>query len=125
MSATSKQLALGPMPLQEVGTALPIAAKSVGGTPLVDLFVRAFIRCGYNAQQAAGLLNVSPSDFSKAFSVHWPERNAVMKRWDRVPVDVRREFAALLAADFELSAADTEPVRVLRDLSRLLKAVGE
>ena len=136
MSRNSGQLGLGPMPLQESGNGLstlpsglptlPTHAKKLGTTPLVDLAVRAFLRCGHNAQASAGLLQMGPSDFSKAFSINWPERNSAMKRWDALPFDVRREFVLLQMADYELSAAqDSEPVRVLRDLHRLLKAVGE
>ena len=55
---TSRQLNLGPMAVKEVGNALPRAAKQVGGTPLVDLCVRAFVRCEQNSQAAAGLLAV-------------------------------------------------------------------
>lgn len=107
-----------------VGSTLPSPAKEVGSTPLVDLAVRAFQRCGYNAQQAAGMLDMSAADFSKAFSVNWAERNPVMKRWDSLPVEVRREFAALQAADHELTAPDAEQTRVVRDFARLLKVVG-
>jgi hypothetical protein len=88
------------------------------------LAVRAFVRCGQNAQQAAGLLGMTPANFSKAFSAHWPENNPVMKKWDALPIEIRREFAALLCADLGLTAADAEQTRVLSDFARLLKAVG-
>lgn len=119
--ALTSQLNLPPMLAIPSGNAEPSAAKNVA---LVDLAVRAFVRCGFNAQQAAGMLGMSASDFSKAFSVNWPERNPVMKKWDALDYTVRREFAALLAADYGLDAQDSEPVRVLRDLSRVLAKVG-
>lgn len=124
MSVDSRQLNLGPMAVKEVGTHLPTAAKKVGATPLVDLAVRAFLRCGYNAQQAAGMLDMTASDFSKAFSVNWPERNGVMKKWDALPIEVRREFAALQAADHEISTPDAEQTRVLKDFARLVKEIA-
>jgi len=120
----SRQLSLGPMAVKEVGSHLPTPAKEVGSTPLVDLAVRAFVTCGYNAQQAAGMLEMSAADFSKAFSVNWPERNPLMKRWMALPLDVRRSFAALQMVDFQLTAPDAEQTRIVRDFARLLKAVG-
>ena len=121
----SSQLTLGPMAVKEVGSHLPSPAKKVGSTPLVDLAMRAFVHCGYNAQQAAGLLGISAADFSKAFSVNWPERNGLMKKWDELPMDIKREFARLQMVDHELTAPDAEQTRVVRDFARLLKAVGE
>ena len=121
----SSQLNLPPMAVKEVGSSQPTTAKKVGGTPLVDLAMRAFVHCGYNAQQAAGLLGMSAADFSKAFSVNWPERNGAMKRWDDLPIEIRREFARLQMVDHELTAPDAEQTRVVRDFARLLKAVGE
>ena len=109
------------MAVNEVGRPLPSPAKQVGTTPLVDLFVRAFLRCGLNAQQAAAALGMAPADFSKAFSVNWPERNPVMKKWDGLDMAIRRELAVLLAADFALTAPDSEQTRVIRDFARLIK----
>jgi hypothetical protein len=105
--------------------AMSTPAKKVGDTPLVDLCIRAFIRCQQNNQQAAGLLDIKATEFSKAFSVNWPERNSVMKKWDALPFAIRLEFAKLIAADYELTAPDSEQTRVVRDFARLLKAVGE
>lgn len=123
MSA-SRQLGLGPMALNGVASAVASPSKVLGSTPLVDVAVRAFVRTGYNAQQSAGLLEMTPANFSKAFSPNWRENNPVMKKWDALPFNVRRELAALLCADFDLTAADTEQTRVLSDFARLLKAVG-
>lgn len=109
------------MPLQESGRPLPSAAKEVGKTPLVDLCIRAFVRCQKNNQEAAGLLGMAPTEFSKAFSVNWPERNGVMKKWDGLPFEIRREFAVLLAADYQLSAPDSEQTRVIKDFARLIR----
>lgn len=113
------------MAVKEVGSHLPSPAKKVGSAKLVDLAVRAFSTCGYNAQQSAGLLGMSASDFSKAFSINWPERNPLMKRWDDLPVEIRREFARLQMVDHELTAPDAEQTRVVREFARLLRVVGE
>ncbi len=64
---------------------------------LCELVVSAFVRKGYNRQQAAGLLNMKESQFSKAFSANYPDQNTCMKRLGLVPVDVLKEFASLLA----------------------------
>lgn len=122
--ASSKQLNLGPMEVQEVGSGLPSPAKKVGTTPLVDLAVRAFVRHQHNAQQSAGLLDMTASDFSKAFSVNWPERNGVMKKWDGLPFAIRREFAVLLAVEYEISEPDAEQTRVLRDFAKLVREIA-
>lgn len=113
------------MAVKEVASAIATPSKVLGSTPLVDLAFRAFARCGFNSQQAAAALDTSPQNFSKAFSVNWPENNPLMKKWDALPLEVRREFAILLAADYELTAPDAEQTRVVRDFARLLKAVGE
>lgn len=112
------------MALNPVGLSSPTHANTVGMTPLVDLAFRAFQRCGKSQQDAAALLDTSKSNFSKAFSVNWDD-NPFMKKWDKLPFEIRREFAALIAADYGITAADSEPVRVLRDLHRVLRAVGE
>lgn len=123
--ALNSQLNLPPMAVKEVGSTVPSHAKKVGSTPLVDLAVRAFVRCQQNSQQAAGLLDIKATEFSKAFSVNWPERNSVMKKWDALPFAIRLEFAKLIAADYELSEPDSQQTRVLQDFARLLKAVNE
>ena len=116
------QLNLPPMLANQSGSGVPTDAKKV--SRLVDVAVRAFVRSGYNAQMAAGELGMSAADFSKAFSPNWPERNPVMKKFDALPYEVRREFASLLAAEYGITAQDSEPTRVLRDLGRLLKEIA-
>lgn len=80
------------------------------GKPLAvdfcELVVMAFTRSGYNRQQAAGLLEISPSSFTRAFSdgPAYEDQNVVMKRLGKVPAEVIREFAALLAERVGLSA---------------------
>ena len=113
------------MAVKEVASAVATPSKILGSTPLVDVAFRAFARCGLNSQQAAAALETSPQNFSKAFSVNWPENNPLMKKWDTLPFEVRREFVVLLAADYDISAPDAEQTRVVRDFARLLKAVGE
>jgi hypothetical protein len=124
MKSTS-QLNLPPMGVKEVANVVATPSKVLGSTPLVDVAFRAFARCGLNSQQAAAALDTSPANFSRAFSVNWPENNPLMKKWDTLPFEVRREFAALLAADYGLSQPDAEQTRVVRDFARLLRAVGE
>src|SRR4026208_289839 len=101
--ASTSQLNLPPMAVQEVGSTVPSPAKKVGSVPMVDQMVRAFVRHGRNNQQAAAEFGIAPTDFSKAFSINWPERNALMKKFDGLPFDVRREFVALMAADYEIA----------------------
>lgn len=112
------------MAVKEVGSAVPSPAKKVGGVRLVDQVVRGLQRTGHNAQSGAGLFGISAPDFSKAFSVNWPERNALMKKFDDLPFESRREIVALLAADYEISAPDSEQTRVLRDFARLVKEIA-
>lgn len=114
------------MAVKEVGSVLPSPAKKVGSAPMVDLAMRAFVHCGYNAQQAAGLLDMSAADFSKAFSINWPDRNGVMKKWDGLPFEVRQQFAALIAVEYDVVEPDVEQRRALREFALVLKkAVGE
>lgn len=114
---TSLQLGLGPMALQEVATPLaspsnPVATPAKdGAVPICDLALKAFQRAGYDSQQAAALLGMTPPNFTKAFSANWPETNPVMKRFgEKAGRAVLREFALLLCEDLGLSVAgpDTE-----------------
>lgn len=110
--------------VKEIGSHLPTAPKKLGNEPLCDLWVRAFQRCGHNAQSAAGLLGITPSQFSKDFSRNWPEQAAMLKRLDKVPLDVKREFFALGAADCGLQVGiDWEDRTILRRFAQLLQDV--
>ena len=109
------------MPLQEVANGQATAGKTVA--PLVDLFVRACVRCGLNGQQSAAAMQMTPAQFSKAFSVNWPEQNPAMKRFDALDYSVRREFAALLAAEYGIEAKDSQQTQRLRDFAHLLREV--
>lgn len=108
MSRTSAAyLAMGPkgLPVKEVS-----ASTESHGNPLAvdlcELVVAAFTRSGYNRQQAAGELGISPSSFTRAFSSGdvYADQNVVLKRLGSVPAEVLKEFAALLAERVGLSA---------------------
>lgn len=93
---------------------------------LCELVVAAFTRCGHNRQQAAGMLHMKESQFTKAFSQNYPDQNTVMKRLGQVPADVLKEFASLLAERMGLGAGiDNEKVeasvRLADAVTHLLK----
>jgi len=91
----------------------------------VEVMSRAFVICGFTAQQAAGALEMSAADYSKAFSTNWPQRNPIMKRFDNVEFGVRQQFAAILATEYHLLEPDVEQTRILREFANVLKkAVG-
>lgn len=104
---------------------LATPSKVLGSTPLVDLATKAFVRCGLSDQQAASALRTSTPNFSKAFSVNWPENNPFMKKWDELDFEIRLEFAKLIAADYGVTSLDSDQTRTLRDFARLIKAVNE
>lgn len=113
-----------PLEVKEVVSRLPSAPKNLGSEPICELWTRAFLRAGYNAQSAAGLLGITPSQFSKDFSRNWPEQAAMLKRLDRVPLDVKQEFFALGAADCGLQVGiDWEDRNILLRFAQLLKSV--
>ena len=119
-------IATDPLPIEvkEVGRHVPRSPKNLGSEPICDLWVRAFLRCGYNAQASAGLLGIKPSQFSKDFSRNWPDEAAMLKRLDKVPIDVKQEFFALGAADCGLQVGiDWEDRNILRRFAQLLKDV--
>lgn len=123
------QLALGPLGLPAKKVSAP--AESHGNPLAVDLcelVVAAFTRSGYNRQQAAGLLEMSPSSFTRAFSDSdvYADQNVAMKRLGHAPAGVLKEFAALLAERVGLSAGiDSAKVQASVDFAeatlRLLK----
>lgn len=101
---TSRQLNLPAREVKRLSAFTETHGKPVSvAVDVCDLVVSAFVRKGYNRQQAAGLLNMKESQFSKAFSANYPDQNTVMKRLGQIPGDVLREFAALLAERVGLS----------------------
>lgn len=112
--------------VKEVANAIARTSKVLGSEPICSIWERAFVRAGYNAQQAAGLLGITPAQFSKDFSPNWPENAATLKRLDKLPLAVKREFFALGAAECGLQVGiDWEDRQVLRRFAELLKTVTE
>lgn len=96
--ASSRQLSLPPREVKRLSAVTESSGKSVSvAVDLCELVVSAFVRKGYNRQQAAGMLNMKESQFSKAFSANYPDQNTTMKRLGQIPGDVLKEFASLLA----------------------------
>ncbi len=99
----SVQLNLPPREVKRISATTETHGKSLS-VDLCELVVTAFTRCGYSGQQAAGMLDMKHSAFSKAFSHNYPDQNPAMKRLGAVPIEVIREFASLLAAQVGLSS---------------------
>lgn len=110
MSRAITQLNLPPREVKRVSVVTEPYGKSLS-VDLCELVVSAFVRKGYNRQQAAGVLNMKESQFTKAFSQNYPDQNTVMKRLGQIPSDVLKEFASLLAEQVGLGAGiDNEKV---------------
>ena len=108
--------------IKEVARQIATPSKVLGSEPICSVWERAFTRSGYTAQGAAGLLGITPAQFSKDFSPNWPENAATLKRLDKLPLDVKREFFALGAAMCGLQVGiDWEDRQVLRRFAELLK----
>lgn len=126
----SVQYNLPPLEVKRVSVTTESHGKAVAvAVDLCDLFVSAFVRQGYNRQQAAGLLNMKESQFTKAFSANYPDQNTVMKRLGQVPGDVLKEFATLLAERVGLSvgidhAKVDAAVRLSDAVTHLLKVAS-
>jgi len=105
-----------------VASALATPSKKLGSEPICDIWVRAFLRCGHNAAAASALLGMTPQQFSKDFSRNWPDNAATLKRLDKLPFEVRREFFALGAAECGLQVGiDWEDRTILRRFAQLLR----
>lgn len=89
----SMQIPLPPTPLNRVGNAAERPAKKVGIT-LVAAVLRAAGRIGLSDKELAGIFRLPPADFSKAFSMDYPERNRPMK--EQLTLDLMRELANVL-----------------------------
>lgn len=122
----ASSIAASPLPLvvNEIGNRLPTSRKVLGSTPVCDLWVRALLRCGYDAQSSAGLLGVRPSQFSKDFSPNWPNEAPMLKRLDSLSLDIKQEYYALGAADCGLQVGiDWEDRNILLRFAQLLRSV--
>lgn len=123
--ASSRQLTIGPVGLERVSSGVATTSKSVAAVDLCELLERAFRVEGHTEKIAAAMLGMSPQSFSKAMGQQYVD-NPVMKRLgtaeNRQPL---KRFLALACEAVGMETMDTEPVRVLRDLNRMLKAVGE
>lgn len=92
------------MPLQEVSTSVETDGKNLSNAiDLCGIWVRACARAGFNEQQSAGLLGMTPSNYTRAMSPHYPKNNPVMKAAGATPREVLREFALLLCEDLGLT----------------------
>lgn len=115
--------------VKEVASAISGLAtrnKVLGSEPVCDLWVRAFLRCGHNAEAASSLLGMSPASFSKDFSRNWLDNAPTLKRLDKLPLEIKREYYALGAADCGLQVGiDWEDRQVLRRFAELLKTATE
>lgn len=123
--ASSKQLGIGPMGLERVATAVASPSNLVATVDLCGLLDQAFRAEGYTAQLAGGMLGMSPQSYSKAINPQYVD-NPVMKRLGHP--DNRKVLTRWLSFACEASGVEvheTVHVRVLRDLNRVLKAVGE
>ena len=124
--AASVPVAPLPLEVKVLGNRLPTSPKVLGSIPVCDLWVRAFLRCGYDAQSAAGLLGMTPSQFSKDFSANWPEQAPTLKRLDKMSLDIKQEYYALGAADCGLQVGiDWEDRNILRRFAELLKEASK
>jgi len=101
-------LAMGPKAME--GKRVSNALETHGNSLAIDfceLVVAAFTRCHHDDKQAAAVLGMSASNFSKSLrdtNGQHPSNNAVMKKLSNAPQEVIREFAVLLAARVGLSA---------------------
>lgn len=94
------------MPMQEVASGLATIGNPID---MGGLVVRAFARRQLNSQAAAGVLGMSPTQFTKSFSANWPDHNPAMKRLGDPRLEVRmvlREFALLLCEDLGITVDD-------------------
>lgn len=98
--ASSMDRSLWPVGVETAVKTVSTTPETAGNSVAVDfcdLVVTAFTRQGYSDQNAAAILGMSKSTFSKAFrdtnGVH--ENNGAMKRLKDAPAEVLREFFAL------------------------------
>lgn len=123
--APSKQLSIGPMGLERVATPVASPSKLVAPVDLCALLDSAFKAEGHTGQIAGAMLGMSPQGYSKAIGPQYVD-NPVMKRLGSP--ENRRVLIKFLAFASEVVGVEvheTVHVRVLRDLHRVLKAVGE
>lgn len=116
--ASSKQLALGPMALQTIATAVATDGNSVAAPRSINfgaLWLRTFSHCNLSNQQAAGMLGMSETNFTKAFSSSpkWDKHNPTMKKLGSLDPRIVQAFATFLAAECGMTVtSDAEDTRV-------------
>lgn len=114
----NRQLGLPPMGLHKLVTAVSSGVNPIATPPevveprpvdLCAIWIRAFLHHGLSKEHAAGLLGMSPTNFSKAFNRDWPSHNPVMKRLSDVDSAMLRTFTVFLAAELGLTiGSDSE-----------------
>lgn len=132
--SSSMDRSLWPVGVETAGKAVSRPVETAGNSVAIDiceLVVLAFTRHGYDDQNAAAILGMSKSTFSKCFRDANQEHanNGAMKRLRQIPFEVMREFAGLLAAKVGLSVGvESERAAVALDLAnnieRLMRVGG-
>lgn len=78
------------------------------------LWLRTFSHCDLSNQQAAGMLGMSDSNFTKAFSSSpkWNKHNPTMKKLGALDLRIVQAFATFLAAECGMTVtSDAEDTR--------------
>lgn len=116
--ASSKQLALGPMPLQtlERNGDGAVEQPSLAG----DLVIRALDRCGISLKEAAITLGLDFSQFSKQLA--GKEHLSLQRLVNRMPVMFWAEFIPLLAQSKGLTLQTVEHKRIA--IANLLSSIA-
>jgi hypothetical protein len=101
-SVAHHQLTVGPMEVSRVGTRKASAnsvgnesAEKVGSVDLVTAMVQAGKRVGLYDKELAAVFNLSPADYSKAFSLDDDTRNKPMKA--KLPKELAEAFVRVMA----------------------------
>lgn len=94
MAKPSMQLNLPPTEVNRVGSPMPTGSNEVGSVDLASLVLKAGDALGMQDKELAGLFELSPADFSSAFSPARTDRNRLMKQ--RLPLLFARELALAL-----------------------------
>ena len=113
---SSRQLALGPMALNKVGTVAPTPLNSDGVT-FASAVLRAGDRLGLQHKELADIFGLSAPDFSAAFSANRLDRNRTMKM--ALPLALAREVALVLCEQTGLAVGGPDIERhALADVLR-------
>lgn len=116
--APSRQLGLGPMALQTIASVEATDGNSVAKPKEINfgsIWLRTFSHCELSNQQAAGMLGMSDTNFTKAFSSSpkWVKHNPTMKKLGSLEPRILQAFATFLAAECGMTVtSDAEDTRV-------------